>query len=805
MITLAKRPAKLIVIPIATFAAVLLAVLLLVNLLNLQSQRKAMQGLEMLSQETATRFESFVATRFNILIILDRYINVAQPNSNQEFSNHVRILTESFPDFRGALLLSDEGSATAGFPESFFQIFSQKTMATDSQGSQLLYQAELTKRLVISKRPMLIDSANMLGAFLACKDRAGRVKGYIFGTFDLDVMLTEFQSTAAPVKVHLRNGETPIWEPSEITDWISLSPREVKVANHIWALQVQVPPFEDPASWTLRWLLYGSLISALVSALVFLTLLKQFAHEQSKRRLSVLISNLPGMAYRLENQEDWTLAFASRGCLELTGYHPEQITGPQPISFDRIVDPRDKENVRKTVKKAVEAHRTYRITYRIVTADGHERWVWESGCGIYNDADQLEAIEGFICDISDRVRAEAELRKHRDQLELIVKERTEDLANNNQQLEKEIKQRIHTEGQLKVLLKDLEGVNHELEAFARVTSHDLKAPLRGMRDLIKWLLEDLGERLSPKEREAFDQLDQRVKRLKLLIDGILRYSSVGTARPKLQIINTATILEDVIRALHPDPSYQIEIASGLPKITYDPTQFHQVLQNLIGNALQHTAPSGGKIRIQYKEEASFWQFSVTDNGKGIDPEHFDRIFEIFSRIGSKPDQTCGIGLAIVKKIVEQNAGEVSVLSEPGRGATFLFTVPKQRETTEQLKREHILVCDHNGDFARITAKVLEREGHFAATATNSAETIEYLKRHHLEVDVVLLDAEYNPEHSMQLHGVIRQTYPNLRIIACIGADNCEAPRDSLNKAFDGILCKPFELEELFEILKNKPN
>lgn len=794
--------AKLVLAPLASFVLVLIGFQAFQNLRHHQEQRQARRHLEQLAQETADRLHTYIDSHFKLISLLDRFLEKDREDSEERFRQFASVLFEDYPGLSGILWLNPEGQPRVGLPVPFYNYYQTKNFSTDKQGSQLLYQSELREQMVVAPRPMKLGDQNILGVFKASSNRTGQVKGYLFGAFDLEKLFNELIIGQDFVALEIRDGQELLWSSQPEPGMLAARPRTFQVANRVWTLNAFAQQQHlQPSNGEMTPLIIYSLVIALsVSFLVFLLMLKQHAHQQSKRRLSVLISNLPGMAYRLENRDDWIMAFVSRGSLELTGYHPEQLTGVHAVSFANVVDPRDQAHLRQTVDHAINAGLPYRVTYRIITADDHEKWVWESGCGVFNRQKQLEAIEGFICDITDRVHAETELRNHRDQLEATVAQRTQAVERAYSQLQREVRQRVHTEGQLRVLLEDLERANHELDEFARITSHDLKAPLRGMRDLILWLREDLGENLQPKAMARLEDLQARVTRLSLLIDGILRYSRAGVGRPKLQIVESKTILEDVIRSLHPAPTYRFEIPDEMPMVNYDATQLHQVFQNLMSNALQHTSPEGGIIRIESSETDLEWCFSVQDNGCGIDPAYIDQIFQMFSKAGPQDGQTSGIGLAIVKKIVEHNHGTVKVTSEMGRGSTFVFTIPKHHTTgSVSSKHHHILVFDHNQDFARITAKVLQREGHMAATASSSAETFEYLNKHHNDVDVLLLDADYNPDISFQVFNVIRANHPAIRIVACSGVEETQSKIDF--SEYDGLLYKPFELQELFDILE----
>ena len=144
-------------------------------------------------------------------------------------------------------------------------------------------------------------------------------------------------------------------------------------------------------------------------------------------------------------------------------------------------------------------------------------------------------------------------------------------------------------------------------------------------------------------------------------------------------METSRLVEEVIESLSPPKNIQFRIEETLPKVTIDPVQIDQVFQNLIGNAVKFMDKPDGIIEVACRDLDSFWEFCVKDNGPGIEERHFKRIFQIFQSLQREEDSdSTGIGLTIVKKIVEQNGGKVTVESEPGRGSTFRFTLPKNK-------------------------------------------------------------------------------------------------------------------------------
>ncbi len=228
------------------------------------------------------------------------------------------------------------------------------------------------------------------------------------------------------------------------------------------------------------------------------------------------------------------------------------------------------------------------------------------------------------------------------------------------------------------LLKKLENVNKELKDFAYIVSHDLKAPLRGISTLANWMLSDYADKLDEEGSEQLNLLSSRVDRMHNLIDGILQYSRVGYVEEEKTPINLNELVLDIIDLVAPPENITITIENQLPVVECEQTRINQVFQNLLSNAIKYMDKPQGQIKIGCVEENGFWEFSIADNGPGIEEKYFDRIFQIFQTLSSRDEfESTGIGLTLVKKIVGLYGGKVWVESKRGEGSKFLFTLPIQ--------------------------------------------------------------------------------------------------------------------------------
>jgi PAS domain S-box-containing protein len=222
---------------------------------------------------------------------------------------------------------------------------------------------------------------------------------------------------------------------------------------------------------------------------------------------------------------------------------------------------------------------------------------------------------------------------------------------------------------------ELARSNADLEEFAYVASHDLKAPLRAISHLVEWISEDIEPTASTETIDNLKLLRGRVVRLQSLLDGLLAYARVGRAKVSSELVDIADVVRDLIAVLSPPPGFQVVCEGPMPLLRTHRTAVLVVLQNLIGNGIKHHDRDEGRIAISMTLIDGLAEFRVSDDGPGIEPRFHDRIFVIFQTLSSRDEvDTSGIGLSIVKKRVEGHGGRIRVESAPpARGTTFIFT------------------------------------------------------------------------------------------------------------------------------------
>lgn len=336
---------------------------------------------------------------------------------------------------------------------------------------------------------------------------------------------------------------------------------------------------------------------------------------------------------------------------EITGYSHEEILN---LTFQDITHPDDLEadlnNLRRLLAGEIEC---YSMEKRYIRKDGSITWVEITPSLIRNSINNQPIY--FIA-----VVEEIEERKHG---QLQLQKKVEELARTNLLLTK--------------TTAELHKRNQELDQFAYFASHDLKAPLRAIANLSQWLEDDLQGNLPPENQRQLELLRGRVNRMENLINGLLEYSRVGRVKTGLERINTNTLLKETIDLLEPESAFTIEIGSGMPTMTTKRLLLQQVFANLISNAIKHHPRKEGCINLSVNELEKFYEFIVSDDGAGISPEFHQKIFDIFQTLEARDTkENTGVGLAIVKKIIDSVGGSIKVESQLGQGAKFIFTWPK---------------------------------------------------------------------------------------------------------------------------------
>ncbi|MBK7388083.1 MAG: PAS domain S-box protein [Bacteroidetes bacterium] len=244
-------------------------------------------------------------------------------------------------------------------------------------------------------------------------------------------------------------------------------------------------------------------------------------------------------------------------------------------------------------------------------------------------------------------------------------------------LQDDITERKIAENKIRDYLKDLEKTNKELDEFAYVVSHDLKAPLHAISNLTGWIEEDMKGKFSDETSSNFNIIKSRVARMEDLINGLLEFARANHKKGEKAIVDLNEFINEVIEFCAVPPNCSIAIHGKLPVLFGDKIKFQQIFANLIGNAIKYNDKPEINIQISAEEKEHDWLIVVKDNGPGIDSRFYEKIFVIFQTLNPRDTvESTGVGLAIVKKIIEEEGGEIWVESELKKGSEFKFTWPK---------------------------------------------------------------------------------------------------------------------------------
>jgi PAS domain S-box-containing protein len=332
-----------------------------------------------------------------------------------------------------------------------------------------------------------------------------------------------------------------------------------------------------------------------------------------------------------------------------TGQNIEQVKG---WSWIDAVHPEDRDRTAQIWNNAISTKSLYNTEYRLRAADGSYRYFSDRGVPVLAEDGSIREWVGICTDIHEHKAAEAALKHRAEELTYL----TAVLAQTNAALERR---------------------NQELDQFAYVASHDLKAPLRAIANLSEWIEEDISDTLNQENRHQMNLLRGRVHRMEALIDGLLQYSRVGRIATEAEPVNVTNLVVEVLNVIAPPPEFTITLKPGMPTLVTQRLPLLQVFSNLIGNGIKHHHRTDGQVTISVKDQGRFYEFAVADDGPGIAPQYHEKVFAIFQTLHARDRvENTGIGLAIVKKIVESQGGRIRLESEEGQGATFYFTWSK---------------------------------------------------------------------------------------------------------------------------------
>ena len=476
--------------------------------------------------------------------------------------------------------------------------------------------------------------------------------------------------------------------------------------------------------------------------------------QESQRQLATLIGNLPGYVYRCRNDRGWIFEYLSDGVSDLTGYTMEEYLVQRTIAYGTTTHPGDRERVRQDVLAALEQHRPFELTYRILTKAGEVKWVWERGEGIYAQDGALSYLEGFITDVTERKRAEHLLRQSEERYRRLIAvspyailvDRGDHIIFANDQaiklfgavkaeevLEKSpmdlfhaddhdvVRERIRElfegtaqgpmlEGTIMtlggkavdvevsgarfvdeegpailIMLRDVSERKRlqdqlrrtervaELGTLASGMAHEIGTPMNVILGRAEYLMDRVTE--EPIKRGLRTIITQ-VERITKVMNQLLSFAR--RKAPQRIPLDLRTVIEDGMemfqeRLASNQIRIKMEMAEPCPMVLADADQMSQVLLNLVMNAL-HAMPEGGTLRVGLELERPMVKLTIVDTGHGIPPEAIGNIYDPFFTTKEFGKGT-GLGLTVVKGIIEEHQGTIVVESEEGKGTRFTVLLP----------------------------------------------------------------------------------------------------------------------------------
>lgn len=351
----------------------------------------------------------------------------------------------------------------------------------------------------------------------------------------------------------------------------------------------------------------------------------------TNKRLEDVVGSISEVLVQLDIAGNFTYINPAWECI--TGYPVNASLGQSFIGFFAPAESRE-----KLVEILSGEHGSKEETVRLITAGGQEKWLGISLSPYYNDGQHI-GFTGTLSDVSARVVAETKLKAY---------------------------------------TRDLERINAELDQFAYVVSHDLKAPLRAINNLSEWIEEDIADMLEGDTKDQFRLLRGRVHRMENLINGILSYSRAGRIKTVKEKFVIKSLVDELCESFSTKKPLVFRIEGGpTTEIEAEKIALTQILQNLISNGIKYNDKDEIEITVGWKDLGSQFEFYVSDNGPGISPEFHERIFVIFQTLQARDEvESTGVGLAIVKKILDEKHSNIRIESVMKKGTTFFFTWPK---------------------------------------------------------------------------------------------------------------------------------
>ena len=514
--------------------------------------------------------------------------------------------------------------------------------------------------------------------------------------------------------------------------------------------------------------------------IAFVTDIRQRLYLERKRqedeeKYRSLITNIPGIAYRCLASGNWPTIFISDAVENITGYPAADFILPNPkINFADLVHPDDIQGIADIMALG---EKSFRLEYRIIDRFGQVKWMLGYGSYINSSSSDMNWLDGFIMDITDRKKMEEELVNEKNRAEEAVAARTSFLAN---------------------------------------MSHEIRTPMNAIIGFSDIMLDEAKETSDTKHLKS---INQSAKSLLHLLNDILDSAKMDKGKFELEF-RDFSLIEEIdtvvstlwLQARHKGLALSLDISPQLVPIYHGASdRIRQVLTNLIGNAVKFTAK--GQVTLSVKPvENNAVEFSITDTGIGMSPEQLDKVFDAFSQADASMSRIyggTGLGTTISKQLVELMGGTLSAVSEQNKGSTFTFVIPLKTSKSKVLIKPvtkinlpplNILVVDDILQNIELLTRLLERDGHSVISALDGKKALQHMEEH--TFDAVLMDIQM-PVMDGLATAKARRIYetnnniPNIPIIALTASVLEDDKRAAKSAGMNGFASKPIDIDKIY--------
>jgi PAS domain S-box-containing protein len=506
---------------------------------------------------------------------------------------------------------------------------------------------------------------------------------------------------------------------------------------------------------------------------------------ENHRTITNLLSNLPGMVYRCFYHREWIMEFVNDGCIPLTGYTPADLIHNRKIPYAELIHPEDRERVLNEMHLAVGRNIPFSLTYRIITAMGENKVVWDQGRGVLSPEGSLLTLEGFITDITDRIQAEKERQLFEDQF--VEAQKFEAIGTMSGGIAHDFGNLLQTIlGYSELLLKSKDSEHPGYLELERIVT----AVRRGG---------ELTRRLLTYLRKA----ETKKRPLNL----------------NKEITQVTNILERTIPKMI---EMEVHLAQDLKIINADSIQMEQVLMNLALNA-RDAMPEGGKLLLETEnvavdENLSPWHsngnpvdyvlLSVSDTGHGMDKDTLEHIFEPFYTTKEAGKGT-GLGLATVYGIVKSHNGHVICYSELGVGTTFKVYLPVDEQDAALLEQESaepaqvggnetILLVEDEPYIRELGEDLLSEFGYTVLTAEDGENALSIYDQQGDQIDLIILDVIMPGMGGRRCFEELRKINPEVKVVIASGFSSSVPEVEAIEEGAIGFISKPFDIRQMLQ-------